>query len=407
MAAEVKPATGSSGDKFNSPKKPVLISKIESTNDDVNQAIIIPGQEGVISVSDDRSVRVWLKRDTGQYWPSVCHYMATAASCLYYRQETRQLFIGLENGTISEYILEEDFNRLRHVKDYLAHQARVTTIHFSLDCEWILSIARDKLFQLYCSESGRNIGTYGTTAWCTALVFDSQSKHAFIGDYSGVITMLKLDANQVTEITKLKGHSGSIRALEWDPSHQRLFSGSFDQCVIVWDIGGQEGTAYELNGHRNKVTSLCYASTKKILISAGEDSVVVFWDMTATRKETPEWVESDTCQLCRKPFFWNIRAMVETHTLGLRQHHCRACGRAVCDTCSAPTATIPVMGFEFPVRVCSPCHVFLRDQDAKSLALFHDAKHSIICTDLDETQKRLLTVGQDRVIKLWDVSQIL
>lgn len=83
--------------------------------------------------------------------------------------------------------------------------------------------------------------------------FDSQTKHAFIGDYSGQITMLKLDNAGPTVITTLKGHSGSVRNLAWDPERQMLFSGSFDQTVIVWDIGGQQGTAYELQGHHNKV----------------------------------------------------------------------------------------------------------------------------------------------------------
>lgn len=41
-----------------------------------------------------------------------------------------------------------------------------------------------------------------------------------------------------------------------------------------------------------------------------------------------------------------------------------------------------------------------------SLATFHDAKHSIVTIDLDEDRKRLLTVGQDRVIKIWDLSPI-
>ena len=41
-----------------------------------------------------------------------------------------------------------------------------------------------------------------------------------------------------------------------------------------------------------------------------------------------------------------------------------------------------------------------------SLALFHDAKHSVVWIDLDEKRKRLLTVGQDRVIKIWDLSSI-
>lgn len=60
MAAEIKPAPVA-GDRFNSTKKPVLLSKLEGCNDDINQAIFIPGQDGVISVSDDRSVKLFFK----------------------------------------------------------------------------------------------------------------------------------------------------------------------------------------------------------------------------------------------------------------------------------------------------------------------------------------------------------
>lgn len=43
--------------------------------------------------------------------------------------------------------------------------------------------------------------------------------------------------------------TGSVRALAWDPEKRLLFSGSFDESIIVWDIGGQQGTAFELHGH--------------------------------------------------------------------------------------------------------------------------------------------------------------
>lgn len=65
--------------------------------------------------------------------------------------------------------------------------------------------------------------------------------------------MLSLDNNGANFLTNLKGHSGSIRSLSWDAEKQMLFSGSFDHTVIVWDIGGQQGQAYELQGHHNKV----------------------------------------------------------------------------------------------------------------------------------------------------------
>jgi WD40 repeat protein len=44
--------------------------------------------------------------------------------------------------------------------------------------------------------------------------------------------------------------AGSVRCMAWDIERKLLFSGSFDQSIIVWDIGGKKGTAFELQGHR-------------------------------------------------------------------------------------------------------------------------------------------------------------
>lgn len=51
------------------------------------------------------------------------------------------------------------------------------------------------------------------------------------------------------------------------------------------------------------------------------------------------------------------------------------------------------------------CHLYIIFR-RPSLASFHDAKHSIVYMDLEEERKRLLTVGQDRVIKVWDLSTV-
>lgn len=54
MAAEIKPAPRNGNERFSTTKKPELLSKLEGTVDDVNAAILIPGEDGVISVSDDK-----------------------------------------------------------------------------------------------------------------------------------------------------------------------------------------------------------------------------------------------------------------------------------------------------------------------------------------------------------------
>lgn len=67
-----------------------------------------------------RTVRVWLKRDSGQYWPSICQYMPSGCTSMFYTPETRQLFIGQENGTVSEFTLATDCNRINPVSDFFS-----------------------------------------------------------------------------------------------------------------------------------------------------------------------------------------------------------------------------------------------------------------------------------------------
>ncbi|XP_043242592.1 WD repeat and FYVE domain-containing protein 2-like [Amphibalanus amphitrite] len=403
MAAEIKPAVG--GQRTTGDRKLTLLAKVEGFGDDVHDAVFIDGEDGIITASDDKSVRVWLRRDTGQFWPSVCHYMPSPTTCLFYHASSHRLFVGLDNGTVCEFHLATDYNRLSPVRDYLAHQARVTACLLCPTSEWTLSVSRDKTFQYHCTETGRRLGGHQTDAWCTAMQYDMTSKHVFVGDYSGLITMLKLDESGPTLITKLNGHTGSIGALSWDAVRQWLFSGSYDQNIIVWDIGGRQGTAYELQGHTAKILSLCYHAGSRQLLSASEDGSVVVWNMAASRRETPSWNESDVCQLCSKPFFWNLRAMYDNKQLGLnRQHHCRNCGRAVCDACSSRRCTIPPLGFELPVRLCEPCFTTESAAGHTPLASIHEAKHRLVTAAIDGARLRYLTVGQDRLVKVWELA---
>jgi len=426
MAAEIKPvpslATSSNTSARGNQKKPILLHKIEGYDDDVNQAILLPGEDGVIAVCDDRSVRVWLKRDSGQFWPSICHYLPSGATSVCYTKESRKIFVGQENGTVSEFILAEDYNSVLQKRDYLSHHARVTQVHHEATPAWVLSVGRDKWFQYYCANTGKRLGGHICQSWVLCLEFDFASRHVFIGDASGQITMLKLDpqpdlaTNHTTteqqpvgvhQITVFKGHSASVRSLSWDAPNKFLFSGSEDKGIIVWDIGGQKGTAYELQGHKDKVTSVAFSPSGSKLVSGGEDSMLWIWNMKAKRTETSEWTESSTCQRCSRPFFWNLRGMFDQRQIGLRQHHCRQCGRAVCDDCSPHRSVLPAIGFEYEVRVCIECNKKLTDSDRVSLAVCQEAKHSILWLHLDEERGRLLTLGHDRVMKIWDVSALL
>ncbi|KAG7237197.1 hypothetical protein INR49_032695 [Caranx melampygus] len=358
--------------------RPVLLNKIEGHSDAVNAAVLIPKEDGVITVSEDRTIRVWLKRDSGQYWPSIYH----TVSCKYSR--------------CTEFLISEDFNKMNHVKTYPAHQNRVSDMVFSLESEWVVSTGHDKSVSWMCTQSGSMLGRHYFTAWASCLQYDHETQHAFVGDYSGQITLLKLEKQTYSTITTLKGHEGSIGALWWDPVQRLLFSGASDHSVIMWDIGGRKGRTLLLQGHHERVQALRYLQLTRQLVSCSADGGIAVWNMDTQREEK-----------CEQPFFWNIKQMWDTKTLGLRQHHCRKCGKAVCGKCSSKRSTYPIMGFEFPVRVCDACFDTIKEEDRTALATFHEGKHNIAHMDMDPGRGLMVTCGSDRVVKIWDMTQVV
>ena len=97
-----------------------------------------------------------------------CFHTAPA-SAMSYNHQTKRLFVGMNNGYISEFTVADDYNRIKLVKNFTAHQGRVKEVLFSLEAEMVLSIGSDKYFIWYCSERGNRIGSYMCKFVCSAL----------------------------------------------------------------------------------------------------------------------------------------------------------------------------------------------------------------------------------------------
>lgn len=380
--------------------KPILRSSLVGCAGVVNYVCTVAHEEAVISVCDDRTLRVWAKRTDTQYWPTICHTYQSAASALAYDGETRRLFVGIGSGSVHEYLLSEDINRMEPKRTYNAHSGRVTALKFNAEYNWLLSASRDKSFEWYCTSTGRQRGNFKTQSWCTAVELDTMNKYAFVADYGGVITVLKLDPNNFQEVTTLRGHQSSVRTLCWDQDRRLLFSGGFDGIIVTWDIGSRQGTAYELTGHRGCIKTLAYSKSTHKLFSTADDGKLAAWDLDSERQETAEWGEGGQCEKCGTPFFWNVKLMWEKKVFGGRQHHCRKCGRVVCAKCSDQQSTFPPMGFEVPVRMCSDCHTSITTEQRSPLAEFIEFRPIVITMYLDEAKKLLVTANTENKIEV-------
>lgn len=77
MAAEIKPTNKTNNGNV---RKPSLVNKIDNVSDDINMAVFIPREDGVITVGDDKYVvkivfemSVSVARRTGSRGVSWCH----------------------------------------------------------------------------------------------------------------------------------------------------------------------------------------------------------------------------------------------------------------------------------------------------------------------------------------------
>ncbi len=116
----------------------------------------------------------------------------------------------------------------------------------------------------------------------------------------------------------LQGHSKTVSSAKW--WHKALNPAGAE--------GGSGSTvAAAAAGEDSGVVSRRGANLATYVISGGLDGMVFFWlidgedgqGRRARRQETPIWTESDICQICSSPFFWNIKKMWTDMAVGVRQ----------------------------------------------------------------------------------------
>ncbi|WKX93666.1 hypothetical protein Q1695_011153 [Nippostrongylus brasiliensis] len=373
-----RPTSAGNANSIGEDARPTLLHKIEGHVARINDVVLLSKEEGVWTASDDRSVRLYLKRDNGQFWPSIHKIMPVAPTCLHYSEETSRWTI---------------------------HAGPISGLGLALSAELVFSCSKDKSVVWHCSETGIKRGAFHCDSSCTAMAIDLP--FVFVGDHGGNVIVLRLSGDTAQMISKLSAHTGPISSLAWNRVKEILYSGSHDSLVIMWDIGGKRGEAYELNGHSSKITSLAVAPGAARLFSADDAGRLVCWDMSANRLETPGWKNSDNCEVCDSPFFWNISAMWQRKVVGQRQHHCRTCGKAVCGACCSNWTVFPRMGYELPVRICNECHRKMEDNpqqfDLTPLSVSHDLRSGVTAMFLQETLGKLVTATQNRVVMIWDI----
>lgn len=131
----------------------------------------------MIALTSFRSLKLWVMRDSGRYWPSVekvlpsmlafkrllTHSLGPAIIILY-DGPTNRVITGLANGTISDFTITGDLNCINHNRDILAHVDRITGLLWVKELKLIISTSKDQMCTWFNDETGQQIASFNVEA---------------------------------------------------------------------------------------------------------------------------------------------------------------------------------------------------------------------------------------------------
>jgi len=163
------------------------------------------------------------------------------------------------------------------------HTGPLSSVAFRNDNQHLVSSGADMTVKLWKLEgtSFKEAQTFrGHRDWVSNVSF---SKDGYFVLSAGVDKLVKIWEITSREIPFLTEHTGAVDAVAVSPDGKLLASGASDKSIKVWDrANGVE--LHTLRGHTEGLLALTFLADNKTLVSSGVDRNIRLWDVT-TGKE--------------------------------------------------------------------------------------------------------------------------
>jgi WD40 repeat protein len=183
-------------------------------------------------------------------------------------------------GTWAAKVQVFDLNSGQLLKSLRGHKNSVRCLYLTKN-EKIVSGSHDKCIKIWDMKTGANLKTLkGHQSYVMAL----SVRECHDEEKLGIDTIVSASTDKTARIWKwmngdlkcvnvLRGHTGQIYCLQFDPSSRLIVTGGGDSEVRVWHE--DTGACLHVLKHNGIVSSLKFS--KKILVSGSQDQLVRVW----------------------------------------------------------------------------------------------------------------------------------
>ncbi len=244
----------------------LAIISLEGHKESVNSVCFSPDLRSLISVSSDRSIKLW--DITGNLLKTLYNKEKLPIHSVAYRFDGEIFATATADGSVNLWSKEGEWMyTLTH------HTNAVYCVCFSLDSSMIATASQDKTVKLWNWDGTLLHTCIGHTGEVYSVCFSPDSQIIVSSSKDGRI---KLWDTKGKLLRTINHPNANIYAICFSPDGQVLASCGSDRTVKIWSLEGKE--LLTLHGHQSVVKSVCFSPDGNTLISAGANGSIILWD---------------------------------------------------------------------------------------------------------------------------------
>src|SRR5271166_1909826 len=233
-------------------------------------AAFSPDGKRVVTVSDDKTARVW-DADTGKPLASLQGHTQSVRSAAFSPDGKRVVTVS-DDKTARVW----DANSGKPLAPLQGHTVQVLIAAFSPDGKRVVTASADKTARVWDADSGKTLAPLqGHTDQVLTAAFSPDGKRVVTASYDK--TARVWDADSGKPLACLQGHAAPVLTAAFSPDGKRVVTASFDKTARVWDA--ESGTLLApLRGHTNEVFSAAFSPDGERVVTASFDKTARVWD---------------------------------------------------------------------------------------------------------------------------------
>ncbi|MEJ2616505.1 MAG: TIR domain-containing protein, partial [Ignavibacteriaceae bacterium] len=245
---------------------PFLIIRPEGN---VTEAVLSKDEKRVLSLSFDRTIRLWDIKTQKQIGESMQHdgYVDGAV----FSKDEKRILSWSEDKTIRLW----DVKTHKQIGESIRHDGYVEGAVFSKDEKRILSWSRDSTIRLWDVETHKQIGeSIQHDGYVIGAVFSKDEKRILSWSFDRTIRLW--DVGTQKQIGESMQHNSHVEGAVFSKDEKRILSWGWDGTIRLWKVKTQKQIGESMR-HDNVVYGSVFSKDEKRILSWGWDGTIRLW----------------------------------------------------------------------------------------------------------------------------------